>query len=312
MALSTREKRLASIVGGLAFLMGTWLLLAGVRTAFQSRQKQITALALDVQKKQMTIRRTALVVEQFAEWEKRSLPRDRDIARSSYQNWLVASLDDARLGKVQVEPGRMTPVKDVYVKLPYQVRAEGTLEQTMRWLAEFYQADHLHAVRDLSLQPARDGRTLQIAALVEAVILPETTRRDKLVETTGARLSQADADAAVAAVTKRNFFAAYVPPPPPRPPERVVEAPPPPPKFDESKYTVLTTIVSVDSVPEAWFNVRPTQQLLKLREGDGIEVGAFKGKLVRIGDTEIEIDREGKRVVVALGTALTPTEKSGG
>jgi hypothetical protein len=312
MALSGREKRLATIVGVLAGLMATWLLVAGVRTAFQSRQKQLAALRLDVQKKRLAVSRSALVVDRFAEWEKRSLPRDRDIARSSYQNWLVATLDDARLGKVQVEPGRMTPVKDVYVKLPYQVRAEGTLEQTMRWLTEFYQADHLHAVRDLSLQPARDGRTLQIAAFVEAVILPETARRDKLVETTGARLSKAEADAAVAAVTKRNFFAAYVPPPPPRQPEPVVEAPPPPPKFDESKHTVLTSIISVDSVPEAWLNVRPTQQLLKLHEGDGIEVGAFKGKLVRIGEKEIEIDREGKRVVIALGTPLTPSEKSGG
>jgi hypothetical protein len=312
MALQPREKRLAVIVAVLAVLMVGWMMFGGVRTAFENRRKTIGALELDVRKKQLQVGRAAQTVDRFKEWERRSLPRDRDIARSRYQSWLVASLDGARLGKVQVEPGRMTPVRDVFVKLPYSVRAEGTLEQTARWLADFYRADHLHAVRDLSLQPSRDGRTLQIMALVEAIVLPDTPRKDQLVETTGSRLSEADADAAVKAIVARNFFAAYVPPPPPRPPERVVEAPPPPPKFDESKHTVLTSIIFVDAAPQAWLNVRPTQQLLKLREGDSIEVGAFKGKLVRIGEREIEIDREGKHVVVALGTALTPGDKSGG
>jgi len=312
MALQPREKRLALIVAVLASLLGSWFVITGVGTAFETRRKQITALTLDVQKKRMQVGRAEQIVDAFKEWETRSLPRDREIARSLYQNWLVTSLDGARLGKVQVEPGRMTPVRDVFVKLPYSVRAEGSLEQVMKWLAEFYQADHLHAVRDLSLQPSRDGRTLQVAAVVEAIVLPDTARRDKLVETTGSRLTEAEADAAVKAVVGRNFFAAYVPPVPPRPQVRVAEAPPPPPKFDESKHTVLTTIIFVDAAPEAWLSVRPTKQLLKLHEGQEIEVGAFKGKLVRIGEKEIEIDREGKRVVVALGTALTPGEKSGG
>jgi hypothetical protein len=312
MALQPREKRLAVIVAVLAALMACWLIVGGVRTAFENRRKQIAALSADIQKKQLQVRRAAGAVERFKEWERRSLPRDREIARSKYQSRLVAALDGAKLGKVQVEPGRMTPVRDVFVKLPFAIRAEGTLEQTMRWLAEFYRADHLHAVRDLSLQPSRDGRTVQVAALVEAIVLPDTERRDELVESTGSRLSQAEADAAIKTIVERNFFAAYVPPPPPRPPERVVEAPPPPPKFDASKHTFLTSIIFVDAVPEAWLSVRPTNQLLKLREGEGIEVGPFKGTLVRIGEREIEIDREGKRVVVALGTALTPAEKSGG
>jgi hypothetical protein len=312
MALQPREKRLALIVGVLAVLMVAWLVVGGVRTAFENRRKQIAALTTEVQKKQLQVRRGKAAAAQFQEWEQRSLPRDIDIASSRYQSWLVAALDGARLGKVQVVPGRVTPLRDVYVKLPYSIRAEGTLDQAMRWLAEFYRADHLHAVSDLSLKPSLDGRTVQIVAQVEAIVLPDTPRRDQLVETTGARLSQADADAAVKAIVGRNFFAAYVPPPPPRPPERVVEAPPPPPRFDESKHTVLTSIIQVGPASEAWLNVRPTQQLLKLREGDGIEVGAFKGTIVRIGDKEIEIDREGKRVVVALGAALTPVEKSGG
>ena len=51
MALQPREKRLAVIVGVLASLLGSWMLIAGVRTAFQTRQKLITALELDLQKK---------------------------------------------------------------------------------------------------------------------------------------------------------------------------------------------------------------------------------------------------------------------
>ncbi len=109
----------------------------------------------------------------------------------------------------------------------------------------------------------------------------------------------------VAAIVERNLFAAYVPPPPPpRPRETTVAAPPPPPAFDPAKYTYLTSIIEVDSRPQAWLNVRPTKQTLRLFVGDGITVGKFSGKLVRIADKEIEIESDGKRRVVALGKSL--------
>jgi hypothetical protein len=167
----------------------------------------------------------------------------------------------------------------------------------------------LHLIRDLSLQPLSKSSDLQVTASVEALVLSEADRADKLTTTTGARLDEKRAAAESKTVLDRNLFAAYVPPPPPRPPVQPVKPTPPPPKppvFDTAKYAFLTSIVSVDSEPEAWLLVRTTNELLKLRTGDAIKVGQFEGKLVRIGANEIEVERDGKRRTIALGKSLEP------
>lgn len=305
MAMQPRERRLAMIVGGLVIaLIAVWVV-TGIRGAFAMRQTQLDALNRDVAKKRLRVAAAGALNQEFAEWERRSLPSDRELARSQYQNWLVASLNRAKLDQVIVEPGRTSQLRDVYTKLPFTIRAKGSLSEIVAWLAEFYRADHLHQLRDLSFQPPREGNELQIAAMVEALVLPEADRTDKLTATTGARLDEARARAAAETIVKRNFFAPYVPPPPPKVEKPVVKAPPPPPAFDPAKFTFLTSIIYVDERPQAWLNVRPTKQLLKLSEGDGIQVGQFNGRLVRIGDQQIEIDQEGKRRVVSLGHALT-------
>lgn len=306
MAMQPREKRLAIVVGVLASVMLAWLGLGSVAEAFRIRRTQLDALTQEVQQKQFRMSEMALTLDKFAEWERRSLPRDRELARSLYQNWLVATLADAKLENVQVDPGRTIQLRDVYLKLPFTVRAQGSGAEVVRWLASFYGADHLQQVRELSLQPIGRAGDLQLTATIEALSLPEADRKDKLTELSGARLDDARAQAAEKAIVERNLFAPYVPPPPPKPPVVVKTTPPPPPKpkFDEAKYTFLTSVVSIDGEPQAWLSVRPTKELLKLRTGDEIKVGQFGGKLIRIAPTEIEIEQDGKLRKVTLGKSL--------
>lgn len=314
MALQPREKKLAMIVGVLGGVVLLWLGVGGIIGAFRGRQSQIDALQRDVQQKTNRQMQAAAINEQFYDWGKRSLPRDRELARTLYQSWLVAGLADAKLAGVQVEPGRSTQLaitnpsggakREVYTKIPYTVRAQGSPAAIVRWLSAFSQADHLHLIRDLSLQSQAKGSDLQLTAAVEALVLEEADRADKLATTTGARLDAVRAAAESKTILDRNLFAAYVPPIPPKPPAPPAKTPPPPPAFDVAKYTFVTSIVSVDSEPQAWLFVRPTNQLLKLRAGDAVQIGQFNGKLVRIGAAEIEIEHDGKRRRVALGKSL--------
>lgn len=308
MALQPREKQLAIAVGALVTLLVVWYGVTGYFDAVALRQGQIDALTAEVGKKQVLARRARVADERLARWAERSLPRNPDAAASAYQSWLTDIAETAGLTQAHIEPGRSTKLVGLGVKLPFSFRARGTLAQTAAWLAAFYRADHLQQLRDLTLQPSPDGSGIQITAGIEALAMESAPRTDTLGTATGARLDEARGTELVAAIVKRNLFAPYVPPPPPPPPPTaVVEAPPPPPPppaFDAAKFTFLTSIVFVQSQPEAWFDVRPTNQLLKLKQGDAVEVGQFKGKLVRIGDREIEIESEGKRRVVALGKPL--------
>lgn len=308
MAMQPREKKLAAAVGVLGFVLAAWYVAGTVGSAFDIRQKQLEAAEREARQKNFQLVRGVLAKDRLEDWQRRSLPRDRELARSLYQNWLTAALDAAGLTEVQVEPGRATIVRDNYSKLPFTLRAQGSLEQVSRWLAAFYRTDYLHQVRDLGLQPLGAGGKLQLTVTIEALSLYDADLRDKLPPPGAGRLDEAAAAQMVKAITARNWFAEYVPPPPPKPAAVVRTAPPPPPPkpvFDDAKYTVLTSITFIDDKPQAWLSVRPKQKTLKLSEGDGIEVGQFHGKLIRIGAREIEVEQDGKRRVVALGKPLT-------
>jgi hypothetical protein len=90
----------------------------------------------------------------------------------------------------------------------------------------------------------------------------------------------------------------------------VVKRPPPvdtrpqPPAFDPLKYAFLTGITEIAGRPEAWIYVRTEGRLLKLHEGDPLQVGAAKGVVARIAAKHVEFDAEGRRMVVALGQNL--------
>lgn len=312
MALQPREKKLAIAVGALLALVVVWYGWSTYSDAVRLREGQISALSSEVRRKQTLINLGHVDNQRLAEWAERSLPSNPDAAASAYQSWVIEIAENAGLTQSHIAPARVTKLPGLYVKLPFSFQAKGTLAATSAWLAAFYRADHLHQLRDLSLQPSPDGSSLTLTAGIEALVMDDAPRIDTLGTASGARLNEARGAELAAAITKRNLFAPYVPPPPPPPPPTtVVEAPPappppppPPPSFDPAKFTILTSIVFVQAEPQAWLDVRPTNQLLKLKVGDPVTVGQFKGKLVRIGDREIEVETDGKRQLVSLGKAL--------
>ena len=216
--MNAREKKLAAAVGALGVLALLVLGVQGYSSAVGTRTAQLTAARDDLLKKQLVVAQAAAANLKLSEWEEQSLPRDRELARSLYQNWLVAELNRVRLKQVTVEPGRGTQMRDIFTKQPFTLKARGTLEQVSRWLAAFYKADHLHQIRDLMLQPSPDGSELQITASIEALVLHDAARRDKLNDRANPLWNEEASAAAVKAIADRNLFAPYVPPPPPPPP----------------------------------------------------------------------------------------------
>jgi hypothetical protein len=85
-------------------------------------------------------------------------------------------------------------------------------------------------------------------------------------------------------------------------PEPVVESAAP--SFDSSKYAFLTGITEVAGRSEIWIFVRTSGRLLKLREGDELEVGTVKGLVTHIGERHVELETKAAKLVVALGDNL--------
>lgn len=89
--------------------------------------------------------------------------------------------------------------------------------------------------------------------------------------------------------------------PPPTPPVVRVE----PPGFDPATQAVVTGITDAFGQRNLFITVRTEGRILKLREGDSVDVGTIQGKVKRIAVNEVEIETsDGKSIIVELGDSL--------
>lgn len=304
--MQPRERVLAAIVAGLlVVLVGYWLLTSAL-PVFSSRTERIALLQAEIDGKLARVARARPLTAELEALRARSLPADRELARTLYQNWLVALADGARLSEVSVEASRGAQRGKAFERLSFTVRAKGTLPQTLDFLRRFYAAGHLHQIRDLALKPIDASGRLDVQIVIEGLIVAGTQRTDALSDVPGPRAADTAAvDAAVKQIVERNFFAEYRPPPPPAPPPAPpAPTPPPPPEFDAAKFAFLTAVITVGGEPEAWIHLRTTGELRKLRAGDELRVGSVTARVVAISGTNVELETDGRRVVLALGKSV--------
>ena len=96
-------------------------------------------------------------------------------------------------------------------------------------------------------------------------------------------------------------FTVHVVEPQPEPEPVVQEEPP---SFDPATQAFITGVVEVNGRPEIWVKVRTTGELLKLHEGDRIQVGEFDGVVQKIHRKAIAIQRGEKQVFLKQGQSL--------
>ncbi|HEV3022282.1 MAG TPA: hypothetical protein VGX76_07430, partial [Pirellulales bacterium] len=153
MPLNRRERVLAWGTGSLLTIAAVQLSYNYAQSMFDDRQTQIESLEREIADKKAINLRGQKANKKLAEWQHRSLPTDLVLARSLYKNWLAGLVERTRLAKADVTLAADMPKPGIYVKVPVSVRGQGTMEQVIQFLFDFYHADHLHYVRQLTLTP---------------------------------------------------------------------------------------------------------------------------------------------------------------
>lgn len=296
MALGKREKLLAGL---------TALLLAGgaanfvfsvLGTSTTGRYEQRDRLTADIEKKKLVVLRGDKAAARLAEWRKRSLPADRELGRSLYQNWLSELLDKVGFKRSRVESGEGRMHHNAYYLFPFTVRGQGNMDELVHFLFAFYRAGHMHQIRHLSIKPLENGRGMDLVITIEALSLPGATS-EKLSAEPGTRLALTAPDEYLRVIVGRDLLSPYSP-----------KSTSPPtagtPQFDPSKHAYLTAILAVSGRPQAWFVARASDQLFKLSEGEEFTVGPVRPRVVRINGRTVELEIDGARYLVSLGTSL--------
>jgi hypothetical protein len=116
----------------------------------------------------------------LAEYTARALPSDPMLARSSYQEWLLALVDRHQFASTSVDASQPVPLeirsrtkkgKRIRVghRIDYSLRGQATLAKLSDFLDQFRRAGHLHKVRALTLNPIGSEGRLDINLSIQVL-----------------------------------------------------------------------------------------------------------------------------------------------
>ena len=64
-------------------------------------------------------------------------------------------------------------------------------------------------------------------------------------------------------------------------------------------------MVQVDKKPQAWFTMRSTDEVKRLRPGDELAIESFQGTIESIDDHDVIVSSDGERWLLTVGENLT-------
>lgn len=307
MTIGRREMTLFAVLGLFAvFLIGT-AVYSAVVSPYLAKQRNYQQLAAQVAQKQRQLNDLSKAEEKLRVAREQSLPADPAVARRLYENWLLQSAQAAGFDGVKIESGEVRREKDLFYRFPVVLRGQATLEKLTAFLHAFYGRKYLHRIQQISITPGKDGKSMDVMVSVDAVVVDGAAAKDALPEGEPTRRELPPVKDYVNVIAGRNLFAVYQPPPPPRPPrppEPPRRPPPPPPALDPSRFAYVNAIVEVNGKREVWLYSRTEDKTLRLSENDPFAVGAVKGRVVRIGIRDVEVEMNGESRVLSLGDSL--------
>lgn len=269
----------------LAVYAGQWLKSNLLDTPLEKRKQRTVALSAEIDKRKKQLTQAREAGKKLVEWQRQSLPSDVEVARSLYQGWLLELVSHVGLSDPNVNSNEPAAHKNMYTVLVFSIRGRGTLEQLTKFLYEFYMAGHLHQIRSIGITPIQKTGELDLSITIEALALPGADRKDTLTTERSARLASANLED-YRPIVLRNLFAVGG-------------------GLDPTDQTYLSAVNYINGQPEAWFTLRDTDELLKLRKGDQLAVGQFSGVVVEIDGADVIVESEGQRWLLSIGDNLT-------
>lgn len=288
MAMKKREKLLAGVVGVILLgYVGNGLFQRALQGPLDARRERVERLKKEIARKEQQLRLAQQAGKKLTAWQRRSLPRDSDVARSLYQEWLLEVVGHAGFKLPNVDSGEPVGKKGAYQRIGFSVRGRASLEQMTRFLYEFYRADHLHQIQRLNVNPVPDSADLDLSLSIEALILPEADRKDRLSVERSTRLaSERLSDYHV--LVERDFFG-----------QGAAGG------YDDADFAQLTAIIESRGSPEAWFKLQTSGEIVRLAEGQTFQIGQFRGIVAEIRSPDLIVSSDDQRWLLSLGENLS-------
>jgi hypothetical protein len=295
LAMTQREKVLAGAVAASAVLWVGMGALERYRTAV-SRNENIAAKAsTELDDAEFAVMRGEKAKRRLIEWSKRSLPTEPEVAKSLYQDWVRKELARAGLTIESLTDRAVNRRTKHYGELSLEAKTSGTLEQLTNFLYKFYAAPHLHRISTTTITPSENGAKLAVVLGVDALILPESDRKNELAKGDEQKLPHTQ-EAFKTSLTGRNVFAPHTPAADPG--------------ATQASAARISMIVSDgEGSYHLWIRVDSPEKTHKFEVGDKVEFGSFSGELVEIDLEHVVFKTKDGRYEVRRGQNLGEVKK---
>lgn len=164
MAMTKREKLLASGIAGIGCLLGGQYAINSVSSGFEELQTQIDRTQDKIDDHEDVIFKGQLDGKQLAELKGKSLPADPEEALSTYVSWLTQVGRSVGIEGLSVVKKGNAISTDAYTQYDFALQGKCKTDQVVELLAKFYDKDYMHSISTLSMQP--DPRERDVFNLV--------------------------------------------------------------------------------------------------------------------------------------------------
>jgi len=211
-AMSKREKTLAAAVGLLLLLAGGYYLFGRIEAGLRKRRGEVAKAEAEIGRMKMVVKQGERAQERIEAYQGRSLPPNRELARSLYQSWLLEQVEKVEFDMPDVK-AVSTRRHRSYDCLTFSIKGKGNLRQLVQFLYQFYTADYLHRIWRLRIDPIKETRDFDLTFTIEALILPGAKPRDSLGDSKSNRLAWKELSDYTDVILTRNLFSPANKPP---------------------------------------------------------------------------------------------------
>ena len=248
----------------------------------QDAQNTSQTLAKRLHQAKLNVRQERNKIDQLEDLRQRSLPSDLELAVSCYRSWLLEIIEQVGLQRTSVDSSPPQRQGNLYSRIDFTVRTNGSLQQVSDFLIAFYRSGYLHKIRSMSLNPTASG-AVDTTLVVETLVLPNATHEDRL-----ASLEPADTPVVspedYRIIPRRNLFAGGDP---------------------VSSNLVLTAITfNAQGQPQAWFSNRSQNQTHILATDQVLSLQGIELRIKQIDAQQVTVDLDGQSSVLSIGESL--------
>ncbi|HZL88973.1 MAG TPA: hypothetical protein VFB96_11410 [Pirellulaceae bacterium] len=204
--MNSRERILAIVVGALAVVVGGYFFYSWMASALQLRRSQIVNLQKKLVDQKRLVAQTEAAKAKIVAAQKRSLPPQKELARTLYQDWLFDRVHDAGIADPKVAYTTQVVERDLYTAFNFTITGKGTLSQVVALLYDIHSVDFFHRISRLSLRPIKDTKQLAISITLDAVSMLDAPQASQLVPRPAKRLALSSREEYVKAIGERNLF----------------------------------------------------------------------------------------------------------